>query len=358
VRKENLKYHVPLTKFNDLARQQTRSLEAQEQKCPRSDHWMIGERLNATFYEPQSESVSLPDQLRGKITGIANFWEYARRVTSGLGQDDFIFCEGEQLGIPFAAVSGNKKNRPKIVVRFHNSNRPRGRLSLKLFRAAENIDLFIAHSRAQLDFLQDYLHLPESKIGYFWYTTDCKFFTPGEPSANKTRPLIVSVGLEMRDYRLLAAATENLDVDVKIAGFSQFAERIAESFPKTMPANMSNRLYSLPELLQLYHDADLVVVCVKPSNWSAGATSLVEAMACRKPIIVTRTEGLKEYLTDSDAIFTVEPEDAQGLQQAIAHLLNNPQEAQARAEKVYQLALKRHQVEQQIETIATWIENM
>lgn len=353
-----MKYHVPLTKFNDLERMQTRSLEAQTQKCSRSDLWMLGERLNATFYEPESGSVSFSDQLYGKITGIAHFWKYARRVTSGLGADDFIFCEGEQLGMAIAALGANNKKRPKIVVRFHNINRPRGRLSLDLFRMVEKIDLFVAHSRAQLDFLQNYLHLPESKIGYFWYTTDCKFFTPGQPSLDKTRPLVASVGLERRDYHVLAAATESLDVDVKIAGFSQFATGLAKNFPKTMPANMSNRRYALPELLQLYRDADVVVVCVKPSNWSAGATSLVEAMACRKPIVVTRTEGLKEYLTDSDAILSVEPGDATGLQQAIAYLLNNPQEAAERAEKAYQLAIKRHQVEQQVETIATWMENI
>jgi glycosyltransferase involved in cell wall biosynthesis len=353
-----LKYHLPLTKFNDIERLQKRSVEAQAHKCPRNDLWMLGERLNATFYEPKSDSVSFPDQLRGKITGVGHYWEYARYLTSGLGEDDIIFGEGEQLGLAIAAVNGSKKNRSKTLVHFHNINRPRGKLSLSLYRIADKIDLFIAHSRAQLDFLQDYLHLPESKIAHLWYPTDCKFFTPGQPSPNKTRPLIVSVGIELRDYRVLATATENLDVDVKIAGFSQFTTRLAENFPETLPANMSNRSYTLPELLQLYHDADVVVVCVKPSNWSAGATALVEAMACRKPIVVTRTEGLKEYVTDSDALLSVEPEDAQGLQQAIAHLLNNPQEAEAKAEKAYQLALQRHQVEQYVETIATWMENL
>ncbi|MGL6343441.1 MAG: glycosyltransferase family 4 protein [Waterburya sp.] len=353
-----MKYHIPLTKFNDIAEQKKRSLEAQEQKRSRNDVWMLGERLNATFYEPKSDSASFFDKLQGKITGVPHYWEYARQITSGLGQDDVIFGEGEQLGIAIAAVAGSQKNRPKTLVHFHNINRPRGRLSLSLYRVADKIDLFIAHSRAQLDFLRDYLQLPESKLGYLCYPTDCKFFTPGEPSPNKTRPLIVSVGIELRDYRLLATATENLDVDVKIAGFSQFTTRLADNFPETLPANMSNRSYTLSELLQLYHDADVVVVCIQPSNWSAGATALVEAMACRKPIVVTQTEGLKEYVADSDAFISIEPEDAQGLQQAIAHLLNNPQEAEERAEKAYQLALQRHPVEQYVETIATWMENI
>ncbi len=351
-----MKYHIPLKSTDALARLKKRSLDAQSHKFPRSDLWMLGQKLETTFYEPKIDSISLLDKIRAQIiVGEPHFWDYSRRVCDRLGQDDYIFCEGENLGIPIAAVGGAKKNKPKIAVRFHNINRPRGKLALNLVRAAEKIDLFVAHSRAQLNFLQNYLHLPESKVGYFWYSTDCKFFTPGTSSPNKTRPIVASVGLEMRDYHLLAAATENLDMEVKIAGFSQFASGMAQNFPKIIPANMSNRLYSPPELLQLYRDADVVVICVKPSNWSAGATTLVEAMACRKPIIVTRTEGLAEYL-DSEAIVTVEPGNAKKLQQAISNSIDNPQEAEARAERAYQLAIERHSIERQVETIAKWME--
>ncbi|BAZ44751.1 putative glycosyl transferase [Chondrocystis sp. NIES-4102] len=353
-----MKYHVPLTKFNDLQKLPKRDLEAQSQQCSRSDLWMIAERLGANIYQPETDTVSLSDKLRGKITGIPHFWSYARRITQDLGSDDCIYCEGEQLGIAVAAVAGQKKHKPKIAVHFHNINRPRGKLSLKLFKAAENIDLFIVHCRAQYEFLQNYLNLPPSKLGYFWYPTDCQFFTPGKASSNKTRPLIVSVGLENRDYRVLAAATENLDVDVKIAGFSQFTSRLPDNFPSKLPANMSNSSYTLPQLLQLYHDADIVVVCIEPSNWSAGATALIEAMACGKPIILTKTEGLKEYITDEGAIMGVKPSDPEALRQAIAHLLANPQQAQTMAEKAYQLALQRHQIEQEVEAIALMLFNL
>ena len=51
--------------------------------------------------------------------------------------------------------------------------------------------------------------------------------------------MIVSVGLEQRDYRTLAAATADMDVDVKISGFSEDAEVLQRSFPDVLPANMS-----------------------------------------------------------------------------------------------------------------------
>jgi glycosyltransferase involved in cell wall biosynthesis len=161
----------------------------------------------------------------------------------------------------------------------------------------------------------------------------------------------------MRDYRLLAQATENLDVDVKIAGFSRFTPGLSQNFPKIMPANMSNRFYKPLELLQLYRDADVVAVCLQPSNWSAGVTALLEAMACGRPIVVTHTAGIAEYLQDTDAMKVIEPGDAQGLQQAIVHLLKHPQEAEAMAQKAHQIANQRYSIDRQIEVVANLLKN-
>lgn len=69
--------------------------------------------------------------------------------------------------------------------------------------------------------------------------TDTEFFIPGPVSGDKNRQTVVSVGLEKRDYRLLAAATADLDVDVKISGFSKDAKALSQAFPDTMPENMS-----------------------------------------------------------------------------------------------------------------------
>lgn len=156
---------------------------------------------------------------------------------------------------------GAKPNRPKIAVFFHNIDRPRGRLVMKLFGLADKIDLFVSNASLQLDFLRN-LGVSESRLLMLPEQTDTAIFTPGVSSSNQQRPIIASVDLEKRDYRLLAEATADLDVDVKISGFSKDAIAMAKAFPETLPANMSNKFYSCPDLVQLYRDADLVAVTV------------------------------------------------------------------------------------------------
>ncbi|MBE9166914.1 glycosyltransferase family 4 protein [Pleurocapsales cyanobacterium LEGE 06147] len=348
-----MRYHIPLKKLIDL---ESISRETQIHQRPRFDIEMLRQRLGATFKMPESYPVSSLDKLRSKIAGDPKSWSFASVLASQLGRDDLIFCTGEDIGIPVATLCGAKQDRPKIAVFFHNIDRPRGRVALKLFHLAERIDLFIVNSRPQLNFLRRYLNLPDSRVLFFWHPIDCNFFSPGSPSPNKTRPVIASVGLEKRDYRLLAAATENLDVDVKISGFSSFTSVIKQAFPKKIPANMSRRFYKWSELVQLYRDADVVAISVRKNIYAAGATALLEAMACRRPIVAIRTEGLADYL--SDAIITVEPGDNLGLQEAILHLLNNPKEAEARAQKAYQLVLKRHKIEQYVEKLAQSLESL
>ena len=112
----------------------------------------------------------------------------------------------------------------------------------------------MVNTHANQNFLCRYLNLPDSRVRFLWHPLDCDFFKPGIVSSNKTRPIIASFGLERRDYKLLAAATEELDVSVKVSGFSQFQSGIAKTFPQPMPKNMSNQYYQLPDLIQLYRD--------------------------------------------------------------------------------------------------------
>jgi glycosyltransferase involved in cell wall biosynthesis len=357
LRKKKLKYHIALKHPNHLTKLKDRNIQAQQQKSPREDIWILGEKLEATFHVPDFDSFNLKDRVFGQLTENPHFWNFARRLASELGENDFIFCEGENLAIPMAALCCDRSNRPKIAAHLHNMDRPRLKLALKLFRSIKSTDIVIVHCLSQYNFLQKYLNLSESQIRFWWYPVDCDYFKPGKSFGQKTRPTIVSVGLEMRDYGTLAKATESLDLDVKIAGFSQFRPGMPRTFPEVMPANMSNGFYQLPELLQLYHNADIVVVCVHPSNWSAGLTALLEAMACKRPVVVTRTEGLTDYLKDIDAFTIVEPGDYLGLQKSILHLLNNPQEAEEKAEKAYHIVNQRNRIEKQMGVLAEWLSN-
>ena len=178
-----------------------------------------------------------------KIYSQPEHWTAARKLSEQISSGDVIFCTGEDIGIPVAGVCGELSvkpsypvgNRPKIVVYFHNIDRLRHRVLLKLFGLADKIDVFTVNARPQSDFIRSYLAIPESRILVLLEQTDTQFFTPGTVSGEKKQQTVVSVGLEKRDYRLLAAATADLDVDVKISGFSKDAKALSQAFPDTMP---------------------------------------------------------------------------------------------------------------------------
>ena len=328
----------------------------QQTEVPRSDLKLLSESLNASFIEPKFCPIKPTDKIRSKLASTPENWAFARQIASQLGLNDVVFCPGEEIGIPLASICSHKKYRPKIVVWFHRITGLRTRLALKLFNTASTVDLSIVNTFPNRDFLNSYLDFSQKQICFLWHSIDCSYYEPKVASSNKTRPIVVSVGLEQRDYRLLALATKELNVDVRVAGFSQFQSRIAKSFPKEIPENMTNRKYPWSEFIQLYSDADVAVISLKENNGAAGVTALLEAMASKKPIVCVRTKGISNYLPDEEAVMTVEPEDVEGLQAAILYLLNHPEEAKLRAERAYELVWQRHDLERGVKVLTEFIQ--
>ncbi|MBV8885618.1 MAG: hypothetical protein JO235_16705, partial [Chroococcidiopsidaceae cyanobacterium CP_BM_RX_35] len=255
---KTLNYHLALGRSIDL---EGIDREAQVRKCPRHVLWQVSQQLDgAVIHRPGEQQILPVDRILAQLISRPEQWALARTLSSQLTSKDLVFCSGEDIGIPVATLCGSKHSRPRIVVFIHSLDRPRGRVALKLFPASSQIDLFVTNARTQVDFLRRYLGLPETRICMMLEQTDTAFFTPGPVSPNKPRPVIASVGLEYRDYRTLADVTKDLDIDVKISGFSQDVPALAKLFPQRMPVNMSRKFYPWPELVQLYRDADLVVL--------------------------------------------------------------------------------------------------
>lgn len=351
-----MKYHIALIRAIDL---EGMARDAEQRKCPRHIMWQLSQRLGATIHKGAGNPVLPIDKIRGKLgSNIPEQWALGRALSEQLTSDDLIFCPGEDIGYPVAALCGAKRDRPKIVVIVHNSDRPRTRLSLKLYGLADKIDLFITPARLQAEFLRRYLHLPEERIWLLPDQTDVKFFTPGSPSPQKQRPMVMSVGLEQRDYVTLAEATKDLDIDVKVSGFStaklkeEYARPKSRRFPKVLPENMSCQFYEWPDLVQLYRDADIVVISLVENKFAAGIQVMHEALACRRPVIITRTRGMSEYLEIPGIVTTFNPGDVAELREAIVHLVNNPEEAEAQAQRGYELVLKERNSDRFVEAIA------
>ena len=349
-----MKYYIILTRVH--AERLKKASLARE--LPKFDLSILAESLNATFITPESYPIKLIDKICANLAGTPENWAYARAIAERLTSDDVVFCPGEEIGIPLVSVCRGKPNSPKTVVWFHRITGLQAKIALKLFNIGRYVDLAVVSSSSNRKFLQKYLKLAKEQILFWWNPVDVDYFASKTFATDNSRPLIVSSGLERRNYSHLAAATENLDVDVKVAGFSQFQSRAAKNFPRVMPKNMSNRRYSLPELVELYHSADLVALCLRENDGTCGVTVLSEAMACSKPVICTRTEGLSDYLDNQDAVITIEPGDVDGLQAAILSILNDPVEAKLRGERAYKLVKERCDVGKQINVLAEFMRTL
>lgn len=346
-----LKYHIGLCPSSDL---EAIARNAQAGKNPRHAICDLTQLLGATIHQPAGERVLPIDILRAKIIGRPEHWALARKLSLELQEDDVIYCTGEHIGFPIAALCSGKQKRPKIIVLVNNINRPRGYLALKLFGLANRVDLFVTTTPSQAEFLRQSLHLSKNQVYLLpSLPIDTSFFTPGPTSPNKSRPMISSGGLEKRDYRTLANATQDLDVDVKICAFSRNITARKRTFPKVTPSNMSFRFYEWPELLQLYRDSDIVVLSLFENNYQAGLTTLFEAMACRRPVIVTRSAGIINDLIDSGIVIGVNPCDPIGLKQAIQDLLNDSQKAGILAHRGYELMHNQHNHEKYVQILQT-----
>lgn len=338
-----MNYHIALSRA--IALEQIEQ-DAAIGKSPRHVMSALSQRLDATVHAPGGAPLLPIDYLRANLMGKPEHWALARTLAAHLTSDDIIYCTGEDVGIPIAAVCGGLSDPPQVVVMIHEAYRPRSRISLKLFQTAQRTALLLTNTQNQVQFLKNYLNLPDDRVALLLEQTDLQFFTPGTGSPHKHRPIVASVGLEKRDYRLLASVTADLDVDVKISGFSADVKPGSESFPKVLPANMSCQFYAWRDLVQLYRDADVVVVSLLESQVTSGVTTLLEAMACCRPVIVTGTAGLVDYVTDSDAMIVVPLGDRARLRQAIEQVLDDPISAEAMAKRGHALAQKRHDSDQ------------
>jgi glycosyltransferase involved in cell wall biosynthesis len=346
-------FHIARSGADDFA--EIERLAANMQR-PRHSVPILSRRLNAKLYQTNLDAPApvWSDRLRSRFLGSPQGWSFAREMAPRLARSDVIFCLDAEVGIPMASVLRGRSNRPKLIVYLHNLDRPRGRLGGDLFKIADCVDLFTSCCSSQLEFVRNRFNVSEDRTLLLLNHIDNKFYTPGPASIDKNRPLIVSVGLERRDYVTLAAATKDLDVDVCVDAFSPNARKMPKAFPAEVPANMTFRTSKPTELVQLYRDADVVVVSMFPNKY-AGLTTLVEGLACARPVVASNTVGLADYLVPGETT-AVEPLSPDAMRSAIVRLLKNPKEAETQARQGFDSVARRYDFDRYIEMVAQRLE--
>ena len=178
------------------------------------------------------------------------------------------------------------------------------------------------YASSQRRFVVERLGYDAERVVLTPFMVDTKFFSPG-PSPVNARPVLCSAGLEFRDYPTLIDAVRGLDVRVVLAAASPWSKRSDTSAVADLPDNVEVERLRLDELRELYAIVDLVVVPVVETDFQAGITTILEAMAMGKPVICTRTTGQTDTVVDGETGIYAPPGDAVALRAAIVRLLGD-----------------------------------
>jgi glycosyltransferase involved in cell wall biosynthesis len=265
-------------------------------------------------------------RLRGSIQRRAPLGSlrHVAAAVARLEEFDVVFSDGEHLGIPMAlAMRASRVRKPHLMLGHHLTTRAKRPL-LRLRTIQGGIDRIVVHSRRQLQLAESELGIPSSRLSFVPYFADTAFWAP-RPHAEEAA--VVAVGREHRDYASLAAACIDMPVRVVVAAGSLHSPHAQWGPPSSWPNNFQLvATLDRASLRDLYARAMVVVVPVLPTDFQAGVTTLLEAMAMGKPVVVSATDGQRDIVDDGETGVLVPPGDPTALREAIRRLLDDPRE--------------------------------
>ena len=185
-------------------------------------------------------------------------------------------------------------------------------------------------------------------VPYGLHIHGCEKQTQSKPALSaSSRPRLLSAGRSGRDYATLFAAVKGLNVDLHVV-----CDRGDALAGLTIPTNVTilRACYDAAFVQELI-DCTIVIVPLAVDHISAGQMVVLQAMAFRKPVVVTRTLTIEEYVSDGVDAILVPRANSVALRSAIVTLLDDP----ARAAVLGQAALRTYETHH---TMAAFVRNI
>jgi glycosyltransferase involved in cell wall biosynthesis len=240
------------------------------------------------------------------------------------GEFHTVFTNAEVVALPLALLFKLVRRRPRHVTIGHRLSADKKRPFFTLLRVHEQIDAILVYASTQREYALKTLGVPEHVLRLIPFHADHRFFRPLSHVTVDERQ-VCSAGLEWRDYpTLIEAVADATDLSVRLAAASPWSKHSNETASRRLPAHVEARRYDYEGLRQLYAQSAVVVVPLYENDFQAGITTLLEAMAMGKPVVVTATTGQCDVIVDGDNGMYVAPGSAAGWRTALAQLQRDP----------------------------------
>ena len=154
------------------------------------------------------------------------------------------------------------------------------------------------------------------------FGVDTAFWSPGGAT---TRGVLAIGNDGHRDGATLVEAAPRIDAEVTVLTHHPAPSALPANV-RWQPADWHRRLLSDSEVRDAYRAAAVVVVPVKDVPQPSGQSVTLQASACGRPVVLTRTRGLwdPDGLRDGDNVLLVPPGDPDALAAAVRRVLDDP----------------------------------
>jgi glycosyltransferase involved in cell wall biosynthesis len=284
-----------------------------------------GERPRPEYLELERRGVELLDwsQLPGRprVRSMKTAVLHVAAALPRLRHVDVVFSDSENVGMALAlAMRATGARTPHLMLGHHLTNGRKPALVRRL-RLDRRIDRILLHSPRQVELAERALGIPTGKLVLDPYYVDTGFWHPLPEVPEE--PLIVAAGREHRDYATLAAACAGRGERVFIAAGSTHSPSATTRMPEAWPATFEVGAAAPVRLRDLYARASVVVVPVIESDFQAGVTVVLEAMAMGKAVVATAARGWAGVIDDGVDGILVPPDDPLALRAALSRVLDD-----------------------------------
>lgn len=312
----------PLVLVSGATKEVARRLAAAEEDAePRADYFEIARRLNGEVLGYDLSDGWWYRKVRGFEKRLKLDFVEAFVAVRRASRHNMMISLSEKIAIPLAVLFQLTRWRmPHVVVGHKLSSGLKVKL-LQRWPLHHTFSHLVMLSETQAEFAIHQLHMPSSRTSWVLNPVDHRFFRPLEAAHED---YILTVGNEQRDYATLGKALAGTGIKLVVVASSQWASG-STAISQQAEVQVMPRL-SYRELRDCYARARLVVIPLYDVDYAAGVNALQEAMAVGKPVIISRTPGIADYVVENETGVYAPPGNSEALRSAILSLWENAPE--------------------------------
>jgi len=306
----------------------TTELDALQGSIPRPEYLVLKEALGADLFDysdvdASTHSLVVNARKRGQRFGLAMLGMLHRK------RYDHFYCTGEDIALPFAMMMTTACDFGRITAVIHNAGTPRRRV---MMRAVPSIAWrnIICIGDEQFKVVVEGNHVPAELVHRLPFWVDTRFYDSSRAEPITSEPFVFACGRESRDYPTLQRAAEGSQLPFRVvaSGWAPHAGfAVADSITAASNLTVVAGKLSYVDLRAHYAAARVVAVPVERATYGAGVTSIVEAMCMQKPVVVTASEGIIDYVEHGVNGLIVPVGDAAAMRHALEELFADPDRA-------------------------------